>query len=365
MQKVKKKKKKTVRRRLKKEVIFVGIALVLLIYICFNIPGMLSKNKLAKLGYDKEAITEIKKLKLTDLILENQWYSDTLNAALKQEDFRSDLVELYLVSDLDSDDLLLYDKLSARYTLEELLPVYQYLNFKEITPLLVFDKVEVEAYIEDVLNHRADNEQNGTFKLSGSYVTYYASTEPTPNPGSVDMLVNKRFYLSESFVPSELVEMSVQYATKGVQMSSAAYEAFKRMADAMKEQGLSMYASSTYRDYAYQSELYNSYVKRDGEETADTFAARPGFSEHQTGLTADLATSSGGLTKFGDSEEYQWMLSNAYRYGWILRYPEGKESLTGYEAEPWHWRYIGEELAAKVYQSGLTYDEYYLLYLYD
>lgn len=359
-----KKKRRVVKRKLKKEVIFIGFAVILFIYICFSIPGMLSKNKLAKLGYDKEAVTVIKSLGLTKDILDNQWYSDHLNLAIKNENFRKELIELYLVTDsLSSDDLLLYDRLNKSYTLEELLPCFEQLEFYEITPLLIFDHVaDLSAYIEDVKTNRVYNSKDH-FQLSNSYITYYQNTEPVKNEGSVDMLVNKHFYLSESFVPADLVEMSVRYAAKGIQMSSVAYEAFKSMSDAMSAENLSMYASSTFRDYAYQVDLYDGYVRRDGEEVADTYAARPGFSEHQTGLTADLASAKGGLSKFGETEEYQWMLANAHNYGWILRYPEGKETLTGYEAEPWHWRYVGIELATKVYNSGLTYDEYFMLYL--
>lgn len=362
MQKVKKK-KRVVRRRLKKEAVFILAALVLFIYICFNIPGMLTNNKLAKLGYDKEAVAAIKEYKLTDTLLENQWYSSHLNSAIKQEDFREDLLEIYLVTDsLNEDDLLLYDKLSKTYTKEDMIALYADLSFKEMTPLLVFDKVEtIKEYINDVKANRAQNLEQ--FVLSGTYLTPYKNTEPVNNPGSVDMLINKHFYLSESYIPGDLVEMSVQYASKGVKLSNTAYEPFKEMANAMKAVGLNMYASSTYRDYSYQVELYEDYVKRDGEEVADTFAARPGHSEHQTGLTADLATSSGGLKKFGESKEYQWMIENAHHYGWILRYPVGKECITGYEAEPWHWRYVGKDLAEKVVQSGLSYDEYYMLYL--
>ncbi len=361
---VKKRRKRVIRRRLKKEVVFVALAFILFLYICISIPSLFTSNKLAKLGYDQDAIAVIKELKLSDLLLDNQWYSDQLNEALKQDSFRSDLIELYLATDaLSNDDLLLYDRLATSYSKEDLISCFQQLEFYEMTPLLVFDPIEdLSGYIQDVLNHRAQNSSDH-FELSNSYVTYYQDTEPTEDPGSITMLVNKHFYLSESFIPENLVEMSVKYASKGVQMTQEAYDAFAQMCDAMNQEGLSMYASSTYRSYQYQQELYDDYVKRDGEQEADTYAARPGFSEHQTGLTADLASSSGGLSKFGESAEYQWMLQHAHQYGWILRYPEGKETLTGYDAEPWHWRYVGAETAAKVQASGLTYDEYYLLYL--
>ena len=124
-----------------------------------------------------------------------------------------------------------------------------------------------------------------------------------------------------------------------------------------------MYASSSYRDYQYQVDLYNGYVNSKGEEWADSISARPGFSEHQTGLTVDMAATGAQLSKFADTDAFVWMQQNAHRFGWILRYPEGKEIITGYSYEAWHYRYLGVELATKVHDSGLTYDEYYELYL--
>lgn len=358
-----KKKRKVVKRRLKKEAVYALIALALFIYICFCIPGMFSKNKLKKLGYDNEAVTMIKEYKLTDTLLDNKWYSEQLNDAIKKEDFRLDLLELYLVCDeLNEDDFLLYDKLAKNYTKEDLISLFKELSFYEITPLLVFDKVEsIDAYIQDVTNHRTQNSED-CFILSGSYIDYYKTTEAVEDSSAINLLVNKHYSLNEDYVPLDLQEMSVQYASKGIQMSEVAYESFKEMCNAMRAEGLVMYASSTYRSYSYQNDLYEAYVKKDGQEAADAYAAKAGHSEHQTGLAADLATSNGGLSKFGETEEYQWLLQNAHKYGWILRYPAGKESITGYSSEPWHWRYVGS-IATDVYQSKLTYDEYYMLYI--
>ena len=115
----------------------------------------------------------------------------------------------------------------------------------------------------------------------------------------------------------------------------------------------------------HQQSLYDRYVARDDIEEADTFSARPGFSEHQTGLTVDMSAvgDGSGLSKFEETDEFVWLSQNCQEYGWILRYPSGKEQITGYTYEPWHYRYVGPDLAKKVVASGLTYDEYYLLYL--
>ena len=106
-----------------------------------------------------------------------------------------------------------------------------------------------------------------------------------------------------------------------------------------------------------KKKLYNNYKNRDGEQKADTYSARPGFSEHQLGLAVDVRsnTLSDNLTP----EHYEWMLNNSYKYGFIVRYPKGKQHITQFMEEPWHLRYLGVELATKVHSTGLTYDEYY------
>lgn len=361
------------RLKLKKnaKILLLGIVLiVLVIYGMLTIPGMIDKNNLKKLGYSEEAIEKIYELEWEGMILENDVYSDNLNKSLPSESFRKEFIDLYLVTDsLDSDDFLLYSKLILKgYEKADVLSMFGTLKFWEMTPLLVFDFVEdVPAYIKDVDSHRVVNSQNA-FTLSDSYIDYYAETEPVANQGAVEMNVNKRFYLSSDYVPGSLESMSVVYASKGLQLQLEAYEALKLMCDAaktaMEKETPVMYASSAYRDYAYQQDLYNSYINRYGEEEADAIAARPGHSEHQTGLTVDMAsTANGGLSKFGESPEYQWMQTNAHKYGWIERYPSSKEDITGYSAEPWHWRYVGIDLATRIYNSKLTFDEYYMLYM--
>ena len=367
--------KQTKRVRLKKsaKILLAGIAALILVLVgMLTIPGMVDRNNLKKLGYSEAAIEKIYELEWEGMILEGGLYSDNLNNSITKESFRKEFIDLYLNTDsLTNDDFTLYSKLILMgYEKSDVLAMFNSLEFWEMTPLLVFDYVEnVSAYMRDVDTHRVVNSQSA-FTLSGNYITYYAETEPVENEGSIEMNVNKRFYLSSDYVPGSLENMSVVYASKGLTLNAEAYEAFKQMCDAAKTAFESknpvMYASSAYRDYTYQADLYDTYVRRYGEEEADTIAARPGHSEHQTGLTVDIAsTTNGGLSKFGESQEYQWMLSNAHKYGWILRYPEGKEDITGYSAEPWHWRYVGVDLATKIYNSKLTFDEYYMLYMVD
>lgn len=130
----------------------------------------------------------------------------------------------------------------------------------------------------------------------------------------------------------------------------------KMFADAKAEKNLDMWVCSGFRSYNVQKNLYNSYVKRDGAKNADRYSARPGYSEHQTGLAFDINYAD---SRFKGTPQAVWLAENAHKYGFILRYPEGKEQVTGYMYEPWHYRYVGVENAEKIYASGKTLEEYF------
>lgn len=133
---------------------------------------------------------------------------------------------------------------------------------------------------------------------------------------------------------------------------------FNRMKSAAKEENLDIFISSGYRSYNRQKTLYNNYVSNDGKEEADTYSARPGHSEHQSGLALDVNTVD---DSFANTEEAKWLVENCYKYGFILRYPKGKSNETGYKYEPWHFRYVGEDLATKLYNNGnwITMENYF------
>lgn len=132
-------------------------------------------------------------------------------------------------------------------------------------------------------------------------------------------------------------------------------EAFNIMEQDARSQGLTLYISSGFRSYDYQAGLYERYAKKDGYDKADTYSARAGHSEHQTGLCFDLNTID---DSFANTPEGKWVAENCYKYGFIIRYPKGKEDKTGYQYEPWHLRYLGVDLATKVFNSGLCLEEY-------
>lgn len=141
-------------------------------------------------------------------------------------------------------------------------------------------------------------------------------------------------------------------------LTNATTEAFNKMQAAARAAGLNIYISSGFRSYSYQKTLYNNYVNRDGVVAADTYSARAGHSEHQSGLAFDVNTIN---DSFANTEEGKWLNDNCYKYGFILRYPNGKSDETGYQYEPWHFRYVGVELAEKLYNNGnwITVEDYF------
>lgn len=172
------------------------------------------------------------------------------------------------------------------------------------------------------------------------------------------MLVNKFRYLPSDYEPY-LARIDDEFSDGGAQYAVVeAANAFEKMASDMKRAGLHIVTISTYRDYGEQEEIYQDYVDKLGPDGAKEFAALPGYSEHQTGYAFDISSPSNPY--FEKTEERKWLEKHAHEYGFILRYPEEKEKITGYSNEPWHYRYLGEDLAKSVKESGLTYDEYYV-----
>ncbi len=164
-------------------------------------------------------------------------------------------------------------------------------------------------------------------------------------------VVNKTYGVSVSYVPANLVDIG-----NNMQLDATCYEAFLKMASQAYDEGVVLWVASGYRDYATQEKLYETYAAADGEQAADSYSARPGSSEHHTGLAIDLNTVN---EAFGETPEGKWVVEHGAEYGFILRYPQGKEEETGYMYEPWHIRYVGEELARKITDSGLCFEEYF------
>jgi len=186
------------------------------------------------------------------------------------------------------------------------------------------------------------------------------------DPDSIAVLVNKTYGLPADYEPDDLVKVDIPFVYKDESVHSlrkVAADALVTLFEAAKNDGLELAGVSGYRSYAIQKMLYEKYVARDGEEAANTYSAKPGHSEHSTGLAMDVAGISGKCAAnncFAGTPEALWLAEHAHEYGFIIRYPLGKEDITGYQYEPWHLRYVGIELAAILHENDWTMEEFFL-----
>lgn len=204
-----------------------------------------------------------------------------------------------------------------------------------------------------------NNYGNITAKSAGSCVVTVTSVDNPDIKAEFKVTVNEPVKVEMTYMDGILIVNKTyplpQNYNPGVNPEAKA-ALDKMFAAAKAEQNLKMWVCSGFRSYTVQKSLYNSYVRRDGAKAADRYSARPGYSEHQTGLAFDINYAD---YRFKNTAEAKWLAANAYKYGFILRYPEGKESITGYMYEPWHYRYVGVESAKKIFDSGLTLEEYF------
>ena len=166
-------------------------------------------------------------------------------------------------------------------------------------------------------------------------VEYYTNVSRTDLSKNELLIVNKYYNLSEDYIPNDLVIMDSNYDNKtNSKLNKTAYEAFKRLSDDARKEGYYIYNNSAYRSYDSQESIYNSYKRNYGFNYAESIAARPGYSEHQSGLALDVGVRKDkAIGLFENSKEFIWMKENSYKYGFILRYPKGKEDITGYKYE--------------------------------
>lgn len=185
-------------------------------------------------------------------------------------------------------------------------------------------------------------------------------------PGSLWWIVNKKRPLPDNYEPSDLgvpdVRLRLGRNAEQMLFSKSASGKLKEMFDAAATDGVTLVFGSGYRSYELQKQFYDSYVAKDGQEAADRYSARPGTSEHQTGISFDATNDSETCHLeicFEETPEGKWLAEHAHEHGFIIRYLKDKESVTGYQYEPWHLRYVGTELAAELKQTGLTMEEFF------
>jgi D-alanyl-D-alanine carboxypeptidase len=192
------------------------------------------------------------------------------------------------------------------------------------------------------------------------------SAHSTDKPGSLWWVVNKKRALPKGYAPSDLVvpkvPLRLERSAEQMHVRRDTAAALTDLFGGAKKAGYNLYLASGFRSAAYQKQLYDSYVAKDGRDGADKYSARPGTSEHQTGMAVDVGRPDQKCELeicFGETPEGAWVLAHAHEYGFIVRYEEGKESITTYQYEPWHLRYVGRDLAAELHRTQQTMEEFF------
>lgn len=219
--------------------------------------------------------------------------------------------------------------------------------------------------LDATVNQPAKIQQQSTDKTTDNGTTpasFNKKAYAIDDPSSIWIVVNKQRPLSpKTYAPNDLVKPNITLkATTDMEdhVRQATATALEKMAADAKAQGLGLNLQSGYRSYSFQVALYNRYVSQQGKAVADSQSARPGFSEHQTGFAADLGSDSHPECDveacFGSTAEGKWLAENAYKYGFIIRYTQGNDKITGYIPEPWHVRYVGVDLATEMHKQGIA-----------
>lgn len=222
-----------------------------------------------------------------------------------------------------------------------------------------FNFNNLERYITYSKNNNYDVDEIITHVNINIDKPFYSEIKTIEDPSNLLVLCNKYNALPSDYEPEDLTEVG----SSGIYMRKEAAENMYQMVLAAESAGLNVNLVSGYRSYDYQVDLYQRHVRERGQEEADRVSARAGHSEHQTGLAMDLSNDWSLEKYFEDTELFEWLSENDYKYGFILRYPKDKEYLTGYDYEPWHYRYVGVEVATVIHEEDITYEEYVMKYL--
>ncbi len=315
-----------------------------------------SSCRLAEIGYSEDEIKVIESLgeEAKDKIMEHGYDAEIIKV-ISDPTFDVSRLDRYLSLDLKAEDRLMvvnkgyqadsYDEdtlalMRTAYYIHERLD--RYLDYLALHPEMDYREVV------EMVNCNRDHD-------------YYTNTIVS-DTSKDDLIIANKYYTIEEYVPEDLVHIDSYYGLDAY-LDRDTYEAYVAMADKMMAEGIDVWITSAYRPYDSQVRIYNSYLERDPQEVVDTYSARPGFSDHQTGRVVDLIEPGGDLGTFEDSAAFLWLQDHAYEYGFILRYPSDKIEMTGYTYESWHYRYVGKEVAKYIKDNGITFDEYYAYFI--
>ncbi|MGL5978152.1 MAG: M15 family metallopeptidase [Erysipelotrichaceae bacterium] len=276
-------------------------------------------------------------------------------------------VKSMLTQDFNAADISSYCALDLTSTTHVQTLLDQGIAIDEIQAYLELPYFRIENVTRYQANPQTSVEETVLFVNMNLDLEPYSQTSVLSDLDDVTMLINKYNALPEGYVPNDLVEiqstcvLGVDYSCTMMEkqeLRRVAATAFEAFAAAAREQAIDLVAIASYRTYAYQYNLYHYGLNTYGQTYADTYYARPGQSEHNSGLAVDVTFNGYNFNQIEQYEDYGWVLNNAHRFGFILRYPEAKTHITQYGYESWHFRYVGEELAALLYEQDWTLEEY-------
>ena len=371
------------KRKINKKRILI-LVLFLLIILSIGIYLIVPK----RYGYQKDVINVFKEDNFYEKIKETKKYSKTLETAVIENNYKKEYFDEYLdINYVEEDNFInnINKLLDLGYKNKDINTFYEkvpksidvitsnkydkniinyisldYFKEENLDRYIKYDFIDTKSvYDTTILKEKYNYEDTVTFVNAYLDKDYYSNDIPLSKDkaSKLDVIVNKYYKLDKDYEPEDLTVINSKFASGTQKLRKEAADKFEEMASAMLKENLKIYAGSTYRSYSYQEGLYNRYVKKDGFKEAETYSARAGYSEHQLGLAVDIVNGKWNYLSEGD-KEYTWLINNSYKYGFILRYPHESEYITGYVFEDWHFRYLGIDLATKVYESKLTYDEY-------
>ncbi len=285
------------------------------------------------------------------LLVKHIKYTKTYEYKLLNVGYTMEDVELILDKLSDSKKDILLNK---KYSSEEL----EFLK----------EKYFIFSHFDDYIKYREENDEYPNNEIvaiinTEANIDWFDNEKETDTSLNELMLVNRLYGLKEDYTVEDIVDVPTKYAYDGKKLSNTLMDSLISLCEDAKEAGFTFVVSEGYRTFAEQQKLYNNYAESYSRSEADKYVARPGHSEYETGLSFDLEPYNKAFKDPKESEEYKWLLENAYRYGFIFRFNEDKEYLTKFQADTWRLRYVGSDAASMIKNEGICFEEYYAYFV--
>lgn len=350
------------------------LVLIIIFIIILNPRKIYYENKLIEKSYSRQSINTIYKYNKEKDILRRK-YSYSLDEIFSSKEYNNSYYNIYLkinTQNIPNEVSYINSLIKKGYSIKEINYILLRGDKKSIESFIkkqrrnnIIDYLKYDysklALLNRYILYKENN--NATFEDSVKYVNIDLDKEDYTNYNvinrfSFDMIVNKHNYLNDNFIPNDLIIVDKKYAVDNKQMINCiVYENFKKMSDDCKnETGSRVLIKSGYRSFNEQKNIYDFYEKLNGSNYAKKYVANAGFSEHQTGLAIDIKDEKSDL--FDNTNSKKWIDNNAHKYGFILRYSNNNQNITGYNYESWHYRFVGEKIAKYIYEKNISLEEY-------